>query len=111
MDVFFPSASDERTCALYDAGREKGTEWEPWEAVPGGRLKNLCKSTINLTARVYVASVARAARLLEMGMAGAGLLGHYEKLVYDVEEFELGRKAKWTKKKGDRFSRRQSMAM
>jgi hypothetical protein len=60
---------------------------------------------------VYVASLARCARLLEIALTRSGLIWWYETLSYDVEAHRLKPKATWTRKKGDRFTRRTSMAM
>ena len=104
MDILFPNP-DHRVEAIFDLGKEMGRNWKQWEQVEQGFITNFAKHTLNLTARVYIANLARFARLLEMALGEIGIL-HFEPLIVEQE-----RKAKWSESSDGRYMRRQSMSM
>ena len=104
MDILFPNP-DHRVEEIFDLGKELGKTWNQWDQVSQGILLNFAKHSLNLSARVYIANLARAARLLEMALGYVGLL-YFEPLIVEQE-----RKAKWEESDGGRYMRRTSMSM
>ena len=106
MDVLFPN-SEERVRANFEKGVAAGRAWRPWQQVEQGLMINAFKYALNLTARVYVANVARVGRMIEMLCMRWGLLT-FEPLAMMEEDKKT---AKWEPSKDGRFNRRSSLSM
>jgi hypothetical protein len=106
LDILMPG-SEERMYQIFDKGKVMGKSWTPWTQVEGGLLINFIKNSVNLTARVGLATIARFLRMLEMTVEQTNLLS-WEPLAMESAK---KKKAKWEPAMSGRYMRRTSMSM